>query len=184
MKSFLMLKWGSLSSSSHGLDLLYLLCCGAASLQLSWSSPSTHPFQDDCGLLVDIGGCKGNIWCPILLAVNQCTWGRVPAKPRGVTAFFLFFSLSLKEPTANASSYSTQCSQQESLLWEILRNGHILLGAILWLASQLSSRVYCLHPPTPCSPVDILLLNDSRLEIGLTVAEDHWICLGSQLAKK
>lgn len=63
-----------------------VLWCCLSSAQLVISLHSSF--------LVDIGGCKGNIWCPILLAVNQCTWGRVPAKPRGVTAFFLFFSLS------------------------------------------------------------------------------------------
>lgn len=97
-----------------------LWCClSSALLVISLYSS----FKDGWGLPVDIGGGKGNILPPFLPAVNRSTWGRMPGEPVGVTAFFFFFSL--KEPTANASSHSTQRSQDSLLSYEILRNGHI-----------------------------------------------------------
>lgn len=60
------------------------------------------------------------------------------------------FFFSLKEPTANESSHSTQRSQQDSLLsYEILRNGHITsyLGPFSdWLSSFLAESIVSLHP--------------------------------------
>lgn len=154
--TFSLLKWCSLSSASHSLELLYL---SSAQLLISLQS---------------------------LEMALACRWTSEVAKEKIGIHFCLLLTDALefgcqvslrellKEPTANASSHSTQRSQQASLLWEITHNDHVtsFLGSSSnWLSSFPAQTIVSLHPLHV-----VLIPND----IPLIVTEDQWFSTGKE----